>query len=114
MGSDLKKTLLWGGFSFCVVVLLLVPGWLRSLSAPGVGEGGLSAAAFSDEKPAPLPKPETLGIVLPPESFAPAADPVPAAKQPEPAHVIPPPRSEEDRAADEEIKRLEKMGVLSY
>ena len=109
MGNDLKKAVLWGGFFFCVAVLLMVPRWM----SPQVSGGGEAQPlhAGDEQAPAPLPKAEELGIVLTPESFAP---PAPAAREPEPVHVIRPTLSDEQKAMDEEMKELEKKGVFSY
>lgn len=109
MGAEGKRALFWAALFVVCGVLLSAPFLRRSAapaSSPGAGFGSLT----EEPRPGPLPKPEELGIVLPKE---PPALSAPWREEPPPAHLL---RSEPSGKTpmDEEIERLEKLGIITY
>lgn len=89
--------------------------WIRPMP-PGVSASS-QKGALQEELPIRLPEPEELGIVLPPEAFAPpeTAPEVPSTLAP-PASQLSPGSKEETGSAhpsQEELKRMEKEGIFS-
>ncbi|MBI3322660.1 MAG: hypothetical protein HYZ94_03150 [Candidatus Omnitrophica bacterium] len=100
-GDRLKRAGMWMGASACLGMLLLVPLYLKPAAPPPAVEQEESQVWTG-----PLPKAEELGIVLPMDPPEPAE---PAAPSPEEETD-----SGEQASVDEEIKRLQEMGIMTY
>lgn len=88
------------------VAVLLLAGGLRFLGPERTPDSpGFSTSperVSTERAPAALPKPETLGIVLPPSA-------VPVSPQPKPRS-----RKPESGSSADEVKSLEQKGILAY